>query len=86
MDEPSSPRGIALYGVYNTVLKGSVLDNACHGWSFDQQGTCHKSTTCLMTVICHEMGSEEWPLVNMSAMGIARACCFAMIQHKMAVL
>ena len=62
MDEPSSPQGIILYGVYTAVLQGSVLDDTCHGWSFDQQGTHCKNTTCLVTVICHEMGSEEWVL------------------------
>ena len=69
MGEPSSPWGIILYGVYNTVLRGSILNNACHGWSFDQQGMHCESATCLMTVICHETGSEEWVLVNMSVMG-----------------
>ena len=86
MGEPSSSWGIVLCGVYSAILRGSVLNNACHGWLFDQQGTRHESVTCLVTVICHETESKEWALVNASAMVIAGACCSATIQHKMVVV
>ena len=56
--EPSSPWGIVLYGAYSAVLRGSVPDDACHGWLFDQQGTRRKSATCLVTVICHKTTSK----------------------------
>ena len=86
MGEPSSPQGVVLCGIYSAILRRSILDDTCHGWSFDQQGTRHKSVTCLMTVICHETESEEWVLVNASAMVITGECCSAMIQHKMVVV